>query len=134
MDIENTVNKISLAVSSAGVNAVAKPDVKSDVKLQAVEAVSRDSDAEQSQPTEISTEQLQQAVTQMNDHVQNLQRSLQFTVDELSGKDVVTVRDIETEEVIRQIPSEEALALARRLAEQRDDSISLFSELNTLMV
>jgi flagellar protein FlaG len=79
---------------------------------------------------EISQKQagnLQVAVSQINDYVQNLQRDLKFTVDEATGKDVVTVIDSESKEVIRQLPSEEALALARRLAENRDAGIQLIS-------
>ncbi|MDT8372267.1 MAG: flagellar protein FlaG [Gammaproteobacteria bacterium] len=74
-----------------------------------------------------SAQNLQGAVSQINDYVQNLQRSLLFTVDEASGKDVVTVLDSETEEVIRQYPSDEILAIARRLAEQKDEELNLFS-------
>jgi flagellar protein FlaG len=66
-------------------------------------------------------------VSDINNYVQNLQRSLLFTVDEESGKDVVTVLDTETEEVIRQYPSEEVLVIARRLAEQGDEALNLFS-------
>lgn len=70
---------------------------------------------------------LQVAVSQINDYVQSLQRDLQFTVDEVTGKDVVTVIDSESKEIIRQLPSEEALALARRLAENKDAGIQLIS-------
>ena len=70
---------------------------------------------------------LQDAVAQINDHVQNLQRSLLFTVDEESGKDVVTVLDSETDEVIRQYPSEEVLVIARQLAANKEDVLNLFS-------
>lgn len=70
---------------------------------------------------------LQVAVSQINDYVQNLQRNLQFTVDEATGKDVVTVIDNETKEVIRQIPSEEALEIARRLAENIDNGVQIVS-------
>jgi flagellar protein FlaG len=58
---------------------------------------------------------LQTALSKMTEHVQNLQRALQFSVDEASGETVVTVVDAETKEVIRQIPSEELLAIANRL-------------------
>jgi flagellar protein FlaG len=71
---------------------------------------------------------LEEAVTQINSYVQNLQRNLQFTVDEETGKDIVTVTDSVSNEVIRQIPSEEALALARRLAENEETSVYLISE------
>lgn len=58
---------------------------------------------------------LQSALSKMTAHVQNLQRALQFSVDEESGETVVKVVDAETKEVIRQIPSEEVLAIANRL-------------------
>lgn len=60
---------------------------------------------------------LRDAVQRANDTVQVLRSNLQFTVDETTGIDVVKFIDIKTKEVIRQIPSEEMLALARRLDE-----------------
>jgi flagellar protein FlaG len=72
-------------------------------------------------------ESLQAAVAQLNHYMQNVERSLQFTIDEDSGKDVVTVLDKKTEEIIRQFPSEEVLVIARQIAEQRDGGVSLFS-------
>lgn len=79
-------------------------------------------------PDEASkTESLQSAVAQINDHMQKVERSLHFTIDEASGKDVVTVSDKKTEEVIRQFPSEEVLVIARQIAENRDGNFSLMS-------
>lgn len=60
---------------------------------------------------------LRDAVQRANETVQVLRSNLQFTVDEATGIDVVKFIDIKTKEVIRQIPSEEMLALARRLDE-----------------
>ncbi len=51
----------------------------------------------------------------LNDFVQSSQRSLRFRVDDPSGRTVITVLDANTDEVIREIPSEEALRLAERL-------------------
>ncbi|MEL0082213.1 MAG: flagellar protein FlaG [Gammaproteobacteria bacterium] len=45
----------------------------------------------------------------------DIDRNLQFHVDEITGKTVVTVRDKQTDEVIRQIPNEEMLSMAQRL-------------------
>lgn len=59
--------------------------------------------------------ELERAMRSIERHVQNLQRRLQFSVDEASGRTVVTVIDRETDEVIRRIPSREMLALAGRL-------------------
>ena len=88
-------------------------------------------DTEKQKKTE-SAENLQVAVSQINDHVQNLQRNLLFTVDEVTGENVVTVVDSQSEEVIRQIPSEEALDMARRLTgyiENEAARLQLFSTL-----
>jgi flagellar protein FlaG len=79
-------------------------------------------------PNEVTLrESLQSAVAQINEHMQNVERSLQFTIDEDSGKDVVTVLDKKTEEIIRQFPSEEVLVIARQIAENRNSNFSLMN-------
>lgn len=63
----------------------------------------------------VSEMQVQQAVAQIQQFTQALARNLQFSVDEETGKSVVRVIDIQTREIIRQIPSEEAIQIARTL-------------------
>ncbi|HFD80020.1 MAG TPA: flagellar protein FlaG [Gammaproteobacteria bacterium] len=58
---------------------------------------------------------VESAVSRISDFVQNFQRDLQFSVDRLSGRTVIKVVDSETNQVIRQIPSEESLRIARHL-------------------
>lgn len=67
--------------------------------------------------TALDSDALDKALDNLTAHVQNLHRSLQFSVDKGSGDTVVKVIDTETREVIRQIPSEELLAIAERLRE-----------------
>jgi len=67
------------------------------------------------------SDDLKQAVIQLNDFVQTVQRNLQFSIDKESGTMVVKVIDAKSEKVIRQMPSEETLKLARSLIEQSDD-------------
>ncbi|VAW89295.1 Flagellin protein FlaG [hydrothermal vent metagenome] len=74
------------------------------------------------------TSQLQAAVSRMSDHVQSIRRGLEFSVDEGTGRTVITVYDAESEEVIRQIPSEEFLNLVRRMDEKMETSGSLINE------
>lgn len=62
-----------------------------------------------------SERQIEKALLQLTAHVQNLQRRLEFSVDEESGETIVRVVDRETKEVIRQIPSAELLAIEERL-------------------
>lgn len=58
---------------------------------------------------------IKQAVQDLNNYVQSLRRDLHFTVDDDSGETVVRVMDPVSGDVIRQIPSEEVLAIARNL-------------------
>lgn len=74
---------------------------------------------------EARREQLDDAVSQLNDFVQNVQRDLQFEVDNELGQTVVKVVDQSTQEVIRQIPDEVALRLAENL--QQDEPLTLFN-------
>jgi len=69
---------------------------------------------------------LEQALQDLNGFVQNVQRNLQFDVDDTSGHTVIRVVDSETDEVIRQIPSEEVLALARHLKSMGEGEQGLF--------
>lgn len=64
---------------------------------------------------EVPVEEVESAVSQISDFVQNFQRDLQFSIDKDSERLVVKVVDSETQEVIRQIPSEETLRIARHL-------------------
>jgi len=81
------------------------------------------SDAEETtQRKRIMTESRQsvdQAIVHLNDYVQSIQRDLEFSVDEGSGATVVRVIDRTTKEVVRQIPSDVALSLARNLKVQQ---------------
>ncbi len=62
-------------------------------------------------------EPLTEVVSHLNDLVRELHRELEFSVDEDSGDTVIKVIDRETEEVVRQIPSEELMRLRARLQE-----------------
>lgn len=62
-----------------------------------------------------SLEQVQQATNQINKVVQNYDQSLQFAVDQSSGKVLVQVVDTTNHKVIRQIPSQEAMAISQAL-------------------
>jgi flagellar protein FlaG len=77
---------------------------------------------------EYSENELQQAVTKLNDFVQNTQRNIQFSVDEVSGILVTKVIDSKSEKVIRQIPTEETIKLANNLtALEQDAPFNIFS-------
>ena len=62
---------------------------------------------------------LQRLAENLADFARQLNRDLSFSIHEASGRTVVMVLDGETKEVIRQIPSEEALRMSEALAESR---------------
>ena len=57
------------------------------------------------------------AANQLDNYLKSSGHSLEFRVDERSGRVVVKVHDSVTGEVIRQIPNEETLRIADRLAD-----------------
>ena len=77
---------------------------------------------------QVSREELDAAVITLNERVQQIQRDLLFSVDENSGRTVVRVVNTETEEVVRQIPSEEVLRISRNIQDQLDDVTGLIFE------
>ena len=55
------------------------------------------------------------AVQRVQDYVQTIDRDLQFSIDEDSGRTIIKVIDPETDEVVRQIPPEELLNVLNSL-------------------
>ena len=72
---------------------------------------------------------LENAVKEVESFLQTQNRNLAFSIDDETKRSVVTVKDSESGDVIRQIPSEEVLALAERIQDlQQDvgDSVGVF--------
>ncbi|WP_304639800.1 flagellar protein FlaG [Pseudomonas sp.] len=64
-------------------------------------------------------DKLQDALADMQEFVQSVSRDIGFQLDDASGRMVVSITERKTGELIRQIPSEEALQLAESLSEIR---------------
>lgn len=60
-------------------------------------------------------DQVNQAVQTINKSMQLLSRSLEFSVDADSNRTIVKVIDQQTKELVRQMPSQEALEIAKAL-------------------
>ncbi len=100
-----------------------QPTVKADTQ---VEQQTEKSIAEAHTERRLEVQELEQAEEQkaieevaskLQDFVNLIDKQLQFRVDDDSGRHVVTVSDKLSGDVIRQIPSEEVLRLARNLSE-----------------
>jgi flagellar protein FlaG len=70
---------------------------------------------------QVTPKQLGDAVERINQFVNAEMRTLNFSVDENSGKAVVKVIDFETKDVIRQIPGDEVLRMASAIKRLQDD-------------
>ncbi|TBV07940.1 flagellar protein FlaG [Phytopseudomonas dryadis] len=70
-------------------------------------------------PADVSREPVEQAVTSIQNFMQTIRRDLNFSLDDSTGRMVIKVTDSTSGDVIRQLPSEEALRLAESLEEVR---------------
>ena len=78
---------------------------------------------------EVQERDFSTVVQSLNDYAQSVKRDLQFSMDETSGRTVITVRDSESDEIIRQIPPESATALESYLrSEGRLESFGLLEK------
>lgn len=66
---------------------------------------------------EVDTDTLIALTDSLTDVMSMMRKGLEFRVDEMQGMPVVSVMDMDSGELIRQIPSEEALALAEKMSE-----------------
>jgi len=64
-------------------------------------------------PQDVNTA-VRAAAQQIDSYLRSIGREVEFRVDDDTGMTVVTVRETATGDVIRQIPNEEVLQLARR--------------------
>jgi flagellar protein FlaG len=86
-----------------------------------------DSDLAQAGTKVVDPARLDQAVQEITSFGQNLGRSLAIRVDERNGNFIVSVQNAMTDEVVRQIPSEEVLRISA-LIEERNEALTLMGE------
>lgn len=112
-----------IASLKGGVEVVAEASGK---KLPQVTDIAEKEEVKASEKPqqEVSVEQ---AVASISEYVQSVQRDLQFSVDEELNQTIVKVVDGRSGELIRQIPEEAFLELARKLND--GDGLRLFDAL-----
>lgn len=111
---------------------------KADTKEDETKLEKRQEVASQQKPSDVMKdmpkEELDETISQLNDSLQNVQRNLEFSIDKEVGQIVINVRDRETDEIVRQIPSEDVLELAKNLhaaSERFDERIGSHSQSTT---
>jgi len=96
--------------SAALQNSRARPNTE----LQSLEQNSRNNVQSSASPPP-DEQQVADAVEKLSKFVSNIRPEISFSVDEDSGTRVVKIIDRQSKEVVRQIPSEEAIQLAQAL-------------------
>ncbi|ASM53184.1 flagellar protein FlaG [Pseudoalteromonas nigrifaciens] len=107
---ESKVGQIATVLTASAID-----DVKKSASQAQQYQSNADTATQQQQPLE--HEQLEKVAQQLQDFMGEMNRSLQFQVDEDSGRDVIKVLDKATGDVIKQYPSEEVLSLVSKLSE-----------------
>jgi flagellar protein FlaG len=107
--------KAELNVSPLAANESSKVELTRVSSIQAVsDAKNEESEKEQEQAPEADLNKIAEELTDM---LSSMRKGLKFSVDDDSGRQVISVKDIASGDLIRQIPSEEALNLAEKLSE-----------------
>ncbi len=116
MDI---LNKVGFYPEPAGLRPSTLPKPETVAPIARTEnSTNPDTPKVQELPTESNSRvEMDNAIRSLNESVQNIQRGIEFSIDEESGRSVVKVVDRESGEVIRQLPSEDALAVSRQIKE-----------------
>ena len=115
---------MGLTLVSAVQQPAPKPEVDVKAQFEKLQSSARVAEAEQPSMQEVVLERTEKAsevvdiikeVGEINAHINVIQSSLQLSVDSASGRNVVTVMDKSSGEVIRQIPNKEVLQMSARI-------------------
>ena len=129
MEIPSYTSNIQPYGSESGTKLASKYDGVQQVSSQKEQVSTKEASEKASQTVEKAIEaskereklnraERERIVEQMNDFISSINKGLSFRVDEESGRDVVTIYEADTGDIIRQIPDEEMLEILRRLREQ----------------
>ena len=110
---------------ASGTNTTSAPKHKTTGSPASEQALIQKSQVVQATPARTVQETVAAVAAQLESYLRSVGRELQFRVDSASGKTVVSVRDAATGDVIRQIPSEEALRLAQSLGSQSNSLVDV---------
>ncbi len=91
--------------------------VKTDADLKSSESI-QIQPAEDKQEDNFAVEEIEELSKELNSYMDDLQTNLGFSIHEkIENQVIVEITDRETGELIRQIPSEELMAIREKMAE-----------------
>lgn len=102
-------------ISKQAIQLVQPKVADSDANNHPTELIPNEPLTEKQNQSKVSEAQVVETADRLNQVSQSIERDLKFTIDEMSGDTIITVLDKKTNEVIRQIPSEEVLAIRENI-------------------
>jgi flagellar protein FlaG len=108
------VNSVELS-GKERVNKVEEQKIQQDVNT-AKAKIQEDVKAEKEPKADISHKQMEMVAQQLQDFVGKMNKGLEFSVHQDSGRDVIKVIDKNNGDLIKQYPSEEVLDLVSKLS------------------
>ncbi len=91
-------------------------------KLSVIELAKQANQVKQEE--EQSKENIEEAVESVASFVNSVNKNVDFLVDEDSGRTIIKVVDVKSQELIRQFPSDEIISMANRIKELQEQITS----------
>ena len=117
-----------IQISSAQANV--KPAVDTSVNTEQIQQTQQQPAEKPAAPSpaelsEQNSEALHETVAAINDFMSQFKRTLNFSVDIAAGQTIIKVIDTSNDELVRQIPSEDFIAISKHIEQMNN---LLFSE------
>ena len=103
----------------------ARVEVQENKDAQAVSIKQHELESEEKNAIELDREQLETMAQKLQEFVGSLNRGLEFSVHEDSGRDVIKVIDKNSGDTVRQYPSEEVLDLVASLSDAAGNFVNI---------
>ena len=125
MDISTSVSALNQVNDSAVKRAESKDPLEPDIQNRATVNIN-----DYTNKPSLTSEQLTEVVKELNGQLESLSKpSLMFAVDEVTQSSIVKLVDRETNELVKQFPSEDALKMMQNIQEylEREENLMVGS-------
>ncbi len=113
----------NIASNTAGKESTQQISQQRDARNESVNSLYSARPPNKGEPV-MDEKQREQMVEKLNEFVEAMNTGLSFRIDEDTGRDVVTIYDLKTGDILRQFPSEDMLEIFKRLSEHSTGLIS----------
>lgn len=114
MEVNSAVRSQGQEIAAQSAKVAASAGAKGSASLPAIE-IKAPPKVPDYEPKDI-----EQAVADLQNFVRGLDRDLSFRIDESIDRSIITVRDANTNQLVRQIPAEEIVEIARQIRSDLD--------------